>query len=421
MTRLRLAVIDVVATAFGNLSTPMEDLVVSFEIDYDNTATATDDNNFDDSQNEVHDDNTDDFLLPENRRRDLNIEGTSPRYRWYVTATIVASEQDVIAASAVTEVEGAALGNQRRELTEKNSGSGSGSPSLASWPFLSLGSSSSRTLSLPSADLLAILSFQALSSPLFPAAVANHNVGLTPVGDVTAAEAGTHVRALRTLSTAAADMLSANPENVPTSEARANHHMRLTTTKIPSVETARSRAQLYDQAAPQEGPASSPLSSFVVRLNSMVGSGVFLSAELSGLEPSTAGGLHVHSGTSCATHEDVGGHYFSSSTDPWTAVVWESGAHGVASVVGPDLLNYTLRGSNGGVSGDSRYLPLEGHAVVLHDSYGDRIACGLLAGKAPTPFPTPSIIGNHQITLILCIKSRALIPNMPQLHLSEPF
>jgi len=421
MARLRLAVIDVVATALGNVSTSMEDLVASFEIDYDNTATATDDNTWDDSQNEVHDDDADDFLLPENRRRDLSIEGTSPRYRWYVTATIVALEQDVIAASAVNEVDGAALGNQWRQLTEKNSGSDSGSPSSASQPFLSLGSSSSRTLSLPSANLLATLVFQALSSPLFPATVDNRSVGLTPVGDVTAAEAGTHVRALRTLSAAAADTLSYNAEYIPTSAAHANHHLHLTTTRKPSVETARSRALLYDQAAPQKLPVSSSLSSFQVRLGSMVGSGVYLSAELSGLEPFTAGGLHVHSGMSCATHGAVGGHYFSSSTDPWTAVKWESDAHGVASVVGPDLLNYTLRGSNGGVSGDSRYLPLEGHAVVLHDSYGDRIACGLLAGEAPTPFPTPSIIGNHQITLTLYIKFRALIPNMPQLHCPEPF
>merc|ERR550532_922848 len=43
---------------------------------------------------------------------------------------------------------------------------------------------------------------------------------------------------------------------------------------------------------------------------------------LEGLEVSTTGGLHIHTGTSCDDASQVGGHYYNtdlydSSTDPW--------------------------------------------------------------------------------------------------------
>ena len=41
---------------------------------------------------------------------------------------------------------------------------------------------------------------------------------------------------------------------------------------------------------------------------------------LHGLERDATGGLHIHAGTSCATEEDVGGHFWApvSSDDPWS-------------------------------------------------------------------------------------------------------
>ena len=42
---------------------------------------------------------------------------------------------------------------------------------------------------------------------------------------------------------------------------------------------------------------------------------------LAGLEASKIGQVHVHSGTSCGTDGDVGGHYWNSASgaaDPWT-------------------------------------------------------------------------------------------------------
>jgi len=408
VARLRLAVIDVMVSALGKTSSAADNLLASFEISYDDTAAATNDNSIDDSKNEGYNDDADDFILPENRRRGLSIDGTSLVYRWFVKTMIVALEQDVIATSSVTGVEGAAGVDQRGQMLKKSGGSKFeySSPELLHLHSLgstTLTSSSSSSTSLPSADLLATLAFQALSSSLFPATIANRSVGLSPGGDVTAAEAGTHTRALRTITAAR----STGSEASILIGSGADLNVPPETAKMTSTPSAGSRALLVDKTASIETPT---LSSSRLRLGSMVGSGVFLAAELSDLEPSSVGGLHVHSGTSCATHEAVGGHYLHTSdgasssgsgvaTDPWAAVVWESDAHGVANVVGPDLLNYTLRGSGDAGGGNSRHLPLEGHAVVLHDSYGDRIACGLLADEAPTSFPTPSIIGEKSYVI----------------------
>ena len=47
--------------------------------------------------------------------------------------------------------------------------------------------------------------------------------------------------------------------------------------------------------------------------------GITMMGTLTGLEASVTGGYHIHSGTACASADDVGGHYFEGmADDPWT-------------------------------------------------------------------------------------------------------
>jgi hypothetical protein len=85
------------------------------------------------------------------------------------------------------------------------------------------------------------------------------------------------------------------------------------------------------------------------------------------------GGLHVHTGQSCAKHKLVGGHLWepSDKPDPWDAVKWldhGSSKGGSGSVVVPN----TGLGLN----------DASGRAVVLHRANGDRYACGVLGVRA---------------------------------------
>merc|ERR1719215_2370255 len=78
-------------------------------------------------------------------------------------------------------------------------------------------------------------------------------------------------------------------------------------------------------------------------------------------------GLHFHKGQSCEGAEDVGGHYYHEELkeDPWAPVVYvsyEGGSVGSTSVA----------------TGKS-IVDLAGHAFVVHDHTGGRVACGILA------------------------------------------
>jgi len=86
--------------------------------------------------------------------------------------------------------------------------------------------------------------------------------------------------------------------------------------------------------------------------------------DLKSLPTSSSGGLHVHVGTSCADAANVGGHYFSVASDPWTNL-----NYGTSSATGT---------STGSFSVTTGY-PIAsniGHAIVVHDST-DRIGCGV--------------------------------------------
>jgi len=75
-------------------------------------------------------------------------------------------------------------------------------------------------------------------------------------------------------------------------------------------------------------------------------------------------GIHIHSGDSCATNEDVGGHYYAptSDPDPWTNAVF-------VVTSGTDATG-TLQ-----VEFGQTYTNSMGKAFVVHDSNGARASC----------------------------------------------
>jgi hypothetical protein len=82
------------------------------------------------------------------------------------------------------------------------------------------------------------------------------------------------------------------------------------------------------------------------------------------------GGVHIHTGMSCANAGNVGGHYWkdTNSTDPWTSA-YNSGkttSNGVATV-----------------ASGYQFTDNVGHAVVVHAAAdGSRIGCGVLGAAA---------------------------------------
>lgn len=108
--------------------------------------------------------------------------------------------------------------------------------------------------------------------------------------------------------------------------------------------------------------------------------------DLKGVEAEcTDCGLHIHTGTTCATADEVGGHYWDASVveDQWLA---SFGAVYNADEDGEAKGNFKIVTGYG-------YEENLGHAVVIHASDGSRIGCGVLSagksakrgcGKAPT-------------------------------------
>jgi hypothetical protein len=81
-------------------------------------------------------------------------------------------------------------------------------------------------------------------------------------------------------------------------------------------------------------------------------------------------GIHIHTGTSCATHEEVSGHYWNTDVvrDLWTAA---GGAVYNTDEKGKDKGSYNLYNGYGVVENNH-------HAVVIHLQDGTRAACGVL-------------------------------------------
>eukprot|EP01052_Picozoa_sp_SAG31_P030559 SAG31_NODE_3144_length_4625_cov_3.108926_5_plen_435_part_00 len=76
-----------------------------------------------------------------------------------------------------------------------------------------------------------------------------------------------------------------------------------------------------------------------------------------------SGGLHIHSGASCASDAEVGGHFWDSmsiSTDPWVSVLYKGNSGRAKYSCGYSLAEVV------------------GHTLVVHDSDGTKIGCGII-------------------------------------------
>ena len=92
-----------------------------------------------------------------------------------------------------------------------------------------------------------------------------------------------------------------------------NYNMRTKTT-----ESTRAAAAVATIAAYPDytGTYSGIVGTIAVQESS---TGITLTGTVTGVEASATGGIHIHSGVTCATTDDPGGHYYDGMTsDPWT-------------------------------------------------------------------------------------------------------
>lgn len=107
------------------------------------------------------------------------------------------------------------------------------------------------------------------------------------------------------------------------------------------------------------------------------GGEIKMKMNVSGLEStcqstSTNGcGIHIHEGVSCSSKDQVMGHYWNSSNigelDPWVNVTYNTNKDGMSGGF------VDLMGGNGYTIDEN-----VGHAIVIHDESGNKIACGIL-------------------------------------------
>lgn len=116
-----------------------------------------------------------------------------------------------------------------------------------------------------------------------------------------------------------------------------------------------------------------------------------------GFPASSSGGLHIHTGTSCATADAVGGHFYPIPysapellpADYWTEVQWATDGAGcfnpqVTALTVPTLFYDTTTtvqaaaaaAADGG--GDDNDLNVNGRCAVVHADDGTRIGCGVI-------------------------------------------
>ena len=74
-------------------------------------------------------------------------------------------------------------------------------------------------------------------------------------------------------------------------------------------------------------------------------------------------GIHIHAGTSCA--EDALGHYYSTASDPWSAVAYTADE--------ADQAQGTFSVETGLAASE-----IEGHTFIIHAFDGSRIACAII-------------------------------------------
>jgi len=105
------------------------------------------------------------------------------------------------------------------------------------------------------------------------------------------------------------------------------------------------------------------------------GSAIMVEGAVAGLEATATGGLHIHEGFNC---DDARGHYFQAGEDdPWLDTTYTTDAEGVDSNVSLVVSPYTLH----------HEYPVAHRSVVLHESDGTRVACGVLGAAAEATAP----------------------------------
>ena len=94
-------------------------------------------------------------------------------------------------------------------------------------------------------------------------------------------------------------------------------------------------------------------------------------------------GVHIHTGTSCSDASTVGGHFYATATDPWSAVTpYTSGTPSTITVDANLTINQVV-----------------GRAIVAHGASGTRLACGLIVSSPSPPANPPSTSGTAATSL----------------------
>lgn len=108
-------------------------------------------------------------------------------------------------------------------------------------------------------------------------------------------------------------------------------------------------------------------------------------------------GLHFHEGTTCEAHEHVGGHHYDHDMhkeDPWAPVVYVADKQGTS--VGFKKIDI----------GHS-FFNLTGHAFVVHDYTGGRVACGLLQEGLQSGVAGPASVMVAFLSLLTVVQQAA--------------
>ena len=125
------------------------------------------------------------------------------------------------------------------------------------------------------------------------------------------------------------------------------------------------------------GYSGSIMAQGVVLVSDDVNGGLKLQYDISGLEPWRPEASYIHSGTSCDTVSDPGGHHWTptSNTDPWTTT-YTSDANGNAQG------SFVVSGVGYTAS------QVDGRVIVAHASDGTKISCGRLGSIPSTSVDT---------------------------------
>ena len=107
-------------------------------------------------------------------------------------------------------------------------------------------------------------------------------------------------------------------------------------------------------------------------------SAIEIYGELTGLQNSSTGGWHVHTGCTCAVAAQVGGHLYYGATDPWVPITYTTDSAGAAAI----YLYYPYL----------NYSDVLTRALVVHAPSGTRVGCGIItapcnAAVIPGPYP----------------------------------